>query len=143
MMKKIICATLALSFLAWLGARTSRAADAPSADAAGGDKVFEADKGPDSIDVSKYPKAQQDNYAVFSQKCSKCHTLARPINSKLALPEEWTNYVNLMRSKKRSGIDEKSAKTIIDFLTYDSSVRKKDLLKKKQQEKAAAEAAGG
>ena len=119
------------------------AAYAAADDAAPAEKVFEADKGPDSIDVTAYPKAQQENYKVFAAKCSKCHTLARPINSKLALPEEWTNYVNLMKSKKRSGIDDATAKTVIDFLTYDSSIRKKDLLKKKLQEKAAAEAAGG
>jgi len=101
------------------------------------EKEFPYDKGPDKIDVSKYPKEQQENYKVFAKKCSKCHTLARPINAPLALPEEWEAYVNKMVKKKRSGVDGKSAKKIIDFLTYDSSVRKKDLVEKKLQEKEA------
>jgi hypothetical protein len=132
-MKKIIIATLAVSALGWAGAAAVRADDST-----GGDKVFEADKGPDKIDVSKYPKAKQEEYAVFTEKCSKCHTIARPINSDYALPEEWTAYVDKMRHKKRSGIDEDSQKAITDFLIYDSSVRKKDLIAKKLKDKEAA-----
>ncbi len=98
-------------------------------------KTFPFDKGPETIDVSSYPKEQQDNYPVFAEKCSKCHTLARPINSPFALPEEWDAYVHKMQHKKRSGVDADSAKTIIDFLSYDSSVRKKEILAKKIQEK--------
>lgn len=102
------------------------------------DKTFPADKGPDTIDVSKYPKAQQDGYQVFSEKCSRCHTLARPINSDYALPEEWSAYVDKMRHKPRSGITDEAQKTITDFLIYDSSVRKKDLIAKKRADQKAA-----
>jgi hypothetical protein len=106
------------------------------------ERIQKADKGPDSIDVSKYPKEQQANYAVFAERCSKCHTLARPINSEYALPEEWTAYVDKMRHKKRSGIDDDAQKTITDFLIYDSSVRKKDLIAQKLKDKAASDKAG-
>ena len=133
MMKKIAIAALALSALGWAGTKAVRADDST-----GGDKVFEADKGVDKIDVSKYPKDKQDEYAVFAEKCSKCHTLARPINADYALPEEWTAYVEKMRHKKRSGIDDDAQKAVTDFLIYDSSVRKKDLIAKKLKEKEAA-----
>ena len=132
-MKKIMIAALALAAIGWAGAAALRADDST-----GGDKVFEADKGVDKIDVSKYPKDKQDEYAVFAEKCSKCHTLARPINSDYALPEEWTAYVDKMRHKKRSGIDDDAQKAVTDFLIYDSSVRKKDLIAKKLKEKAAS-----
>lgn len=122
----------ALAALAVFAAPAARAQD----DAAS-DKVFPADKGPDTIDVSKYPKDQQDNYKVFAEKCSKCHTLARPINSQYALPEEWTAYVDKMRHKKRSGIDDDAQKTITSFLIYDSSVRKTELIAQKKKAKAA------
>ena len=137
-MKKMIIAALAFAAFAAVGAFAE-----PAKDAAASDKVFEADKGVDSIDVSKYPKAQQENYKVFAEKCSKCHTLARPINSDYALPEEWTAYVDKMRHKKRSGIDEDSQKTITDFLIYDSTVRKKEIIARKLKEKAAADNAAG
>ena len=131
MMMKLPIAAAAILVLA--GARAARADDA-----AAGDKVFAADKGPDSIDVTKYPKEQQDAYAVFAAKCSRCHTLARPINSDYALPEEWTAYVDKMRHKARSGITDDAQKTITDFLIYDSAIRKKDLIAQKLKAKAAA-----
>jgi hypothetical protein len=94
---------------------------------------FPYDTGPDTIDVSKYPKEQQDNYTVFAAKCSKCHTLARPINSPYAVAEEWSAYVNRMQHKKHSGVDEDSAKKIASFLIYDSSIRKKDAVAEKEK----------
>ncbi len=132
-MNKTLITALVFAAIGAAGAAAARAQDDGSPD-----KVFAADTGPDSIDVSKYPKAQQENYKVFAEKCSKCHTLARPINSQYALPEEWAAYVDKMRHKKRSGIDDDSEKIITDFLTYDSSVRKKDLIAQKLKDKAAA-----
>jgi|GEM_PF-664435 len=110
--------------------------DAPAASTQ--EQIDKMDQGVDSIDVSQYPKEQQDNYPVFATKCSKCHTLARPINSPYSLPEEWQAYVTKMSHKPRAGIDEDSAKAIIAFLTYDSSVRKKDNIAAKLTAKAAA-----
>ena len=133
-MNKFIIVALALAAFGAAGAPAARAQDE-----AASDKVFEADKGTDTINVSAYPKEQQENYKVFTEKCSKCHTLARPINSNYALPEEWTAYVDKMRHKKRSGIDDDAQKAITSFLIYDSSVRKKDLIAQKLKDKAAAD----
>jgi hypothetical protein len=132
-MNKIIIAALTLAAFGAAAVPEARAQDE-----AASDKVFEADKGSETIDISKYPKEQQENYKVFSEKCAKCHTLARPINSQYALPEEWSAYVDKMRHKKRSGIDDDSQKIITDFLIYDSAVRKKDLIAQKLKDKAAA-----
>lgn len=104
-------------------------------------KEFPWDKGPASIDASKYPQEQQANYKVFAQKCAKCHTLARAINSPYALPKEWESYIDKMKKKKRSGLDSKSAKAITDFVIYDSSIRKKELIAKKLQGESATKAA--
>ena len=134
-MNKLMIAVLALAAFGTAGASAARADDA-----AASDKVFEADKGTDTINVSSYPKEQQENYKIFTEKCSKCHTLARPINSDYALPEEWTAYVDKMRHKKRSGIDDDAQKAITAFLIYDSSVRKKDLIEKKLKAQAVAPA---
>ncbi len=104
-------------------------------------KEFPWDKGPATIDVSKYPTEQQANYKVFAQKCAKCHTLARAINSPYALPKEWEDYINKMKKKKRSGLEAKSAKTILSFVIYDSSIRKKELIEKKLREAETAKSA--
>ncbi len=90
------------------------------------------DSGPDTIDVSNYPADIQAAYKVFSQRCTKCHTLSRPINSDYATRDEWSRYVKRMMRKPGSGINKKDAKQIFDFLVYDSSVRKKDLIAAKQ-----------
>ena len=108
-------------------------------------RIQQYDKGPATINVSGYPAGIQQNYAVFSQKCSQCHKLSRPINSDFVLPDEWSRYVHRMMSKPGSGIDGSSGAKIYDFLVYDSSVRKKAMLdarlaKASPAEKAAAEA---
>src|SRR5580704_1637725 len=108
-------------------------------------RIEQFDKGPATINVSKYPAAVQQEYAVFSQKCTQCHRLSRPINSDFVLPDEWSRYIHRMMSKPGSGIDGGSGAKIYDFLVYDSSVRKKAMLDAKlgtisAAEKASAEA---
>ncbi len=104
---------------------------------------FPEDNGPDTIDVSGYPEEQQRNYKLFQLRCSKCHTISRPINSKFALPEEWSAYVEKMRRKRRSGVRRKDAVRISSFLIYDSSVRKKELIEAKLKEQEAGAKEGG
>jgi hypothetical protein len=107
-------------------------------------RVERFEKGPATINVSKYPQGIQANYEVFTQKCSQCHKLSRPINSDYALPGEWSRYIKRMMNKPGSGISSGDGKKIYDFLVYDSSVRKKAMvdakLVKAPAEKAEAEA---
>lgn len=107
-------------------------------------RIEKAERGPATIDVSRYPDPIQDYYKVFSEKCSQCHKLSRPINSEYAVPEEWSRYIKRMYHKPGSNISSSEAKKIFDFLVYDSSVRKKALLEEKMaklsaEEKKAAE----
>jgi len=81
------------------------------------------DKGPDKIDVSKYPAPQQAAYKLFSTKCSKCHTIARPINTMMT-HDEWSRYVKRMMHKPNSGISDNQGKQIFEFLVYDQTERK-------------------
>lgn len=85
--------------------------------------VLPQDKGPDKIDISKYPAPMQANYKLFSTKCSKCHTIARPINT-LMKRDEWERYVKRMMHKPNSGISDNQGKQIFDFLVYDQTERK-------------------
>jgi hypothetical protein len=96
------------------------------------------DKGPAKIDVSKYPKDMQDRYKVFSVKCAKCHTLARPVNSDFVLDDEWERYVKRMMRNAGTFITADEGKAIYEFLTYDSKIRKKALYEKKLKESAAS-----
>jgi hypothetical protein len=85
--------------------------------------VLPQDKGPDKIDVSGYPAPTQAAYKVFSSKCSKCHTIARPINTMMKR-DEWERYVKRMMHKPNSGIGDNQGKQIFDFLVYDQTTRK-------------------
>ena len=86
--------------------------------------TYPADNGPNFIDVSKYPEEMQTLYAVFTRRCSRCHTIARPINSDFSA-EEWRKYVHKMMRKPGSGLNPKTVEQIIKFLTYDAQHREK------------------
>ena len=85
--------------------------------------VLPQDKGPNKIDVSAYPAPQQAAYKVFSTKCSKCHTIARPMNTMMKR-DEWERYVKRMMHKPNSGISDSQGKDIFDFLIFDQAERK-------------------
>lgn len=119
----------------WAGAFAAEEKESPADTSL--DRFKEMEKGPKTIDVSKYPKEMQENYKVFSKTCSKCHSLARPINSSFALPEEWERYIKRMKRKPASGISSGDAKAIYEFLVYDSQTRKKELYEKKLKEQEA------
>lgn len=89
---------------------------------AAGDKAEHdpRDDGPDKIDVSAYPKEQAARYPVFVQKCSKCHPVARPINSRFDA-SEWKRYMKKMIRRPNSGINEEQAADIYEFLKFYSS----------------------
>lgn len=86
---------------------------------------YPADKGPNFIDVSNYPQEMQTLYNVFTRRCSKCHTVARPINSDFT-PEEWKKYVQKMMRKAGSGLTPKTADQITKFLIYDAQHRERN-----------------
>jgi hypothetical protein len=107
-------------------------------------RVERFEKGPATVNVAQYPEAIREDYQVFTEKCSQCHKLSRPINSDYALPDEWSRYIKRMMHKPGSGISAADGKKIYDFLVYDSSVRKKKMVEEKlakatPEEKAAAE----
>jgi len=134
---------LGVTALGLSGAAITRAADAMDAETKARVERFE--KGPATVNVTKYPQAIQQDYQVFAAKCTQCHKLSRPINSDYALPDEWSRYVKRMMHKPGSGISADDGKKIYDFLVYDSSVRKKAMVEAKlakatPADKAAAEA---
>jgi hypothetical protein len=72
----------------------------------------------DSVDVSNYPPEIRESYQVFAVRCSRCHTLARPLNARINDAQHWIRYVNRMRLQPGSGIDAANAKVILRFLLY-------------------------
>ena len=97
-------------------------------------RIAAYDKGPATIDVSKYPPEMQKSYKLFAERCAKCHTVARAINSDFVLDDEWERYVKRMMRKPGSGITSADGKAIFEFLAYDSRTRKKAAYEKRLKE---------
>lgn len=72
----------------------------------------------DTLDTSQYPPDIRDAYKVFAVRCSRCHTLARPLNARINDPRQWVRYVQRMRLNPASGINAKNGEIILRFLLY-------------------------
>jgi hypothetical protein len=70
------------------------------------------------LDPLPMPPSVREDYAVFSVRCSKCHSLARPLNSGIVDDEYWALYVARMRRQPGSGISEDDARVILRFLHW-------------------------
>ena len=97
-------------------------------------RIAAYDKGPATIDVSKYPPDMQAGYKLFATRCGKCHTIARAINCEFVLEDEWERYVKRMMRKPGSDISSAQGKEIFEFVAYDSKTRKKALYERKLKE---------
>jgi hypothetical protein len=72
----------------------------------------------DGLDARSLPPDVSGDYAVFAQRCSKCHSLARPLNSGIADDAFWRMYVEKMRRQPASGIREEDTIPILRFLHW-------------------------
>ena len=92
------------------------------------DTLYYADLGPDTIDVTDYPAQQKYNYTIFAPECSRCHTLARAVNSPVESRLYWHFHLDRMslhsRFRRQGPISAKDKKAILDFLEYDAQIRK-------------------
>lgn len=93
-------------------------------------RLKKLDAGQKAIDISQYPAEQQKAYKLFEAKCSKCHNIARGINSEMVVPVDWERYIKRMMYKPNSGISSDEGRTLYRFVVYDASARKADLLRK-------------
>ena len=87
---------------------------------------------PEGLDASKLPEDIRGDYQVFARRCSKCHSLARPLTSGITEDAQWTMYVNRMRRQPGSGISYEDQEWILRFLRYYAA----DLRQKQAEAKA-------
>jgi hypothetical protein len=76
---------------------------------------------PDGLDPSTIPGNLRADYGVFAQRCSKCHSLSRPLNSGITDDAYWSMYVERMRRQPASGISPEDTGPILRFLRYYSA----------------------
>jgi mono/diheme cytochrome c family protein len=70
----------------------------------------------DGLDAAALPEAQRADYAVFANRCSKCHALSRPLSSGIVDDAFWVRYVERMRLQPASGISPEDVAPILRFL---------------------------
>ncbi len=72
----------------------------------------------EGLDPSTLPAEVRDDYAVFARRCSKCHSLARPLTAAISDDSYWSMYVTRMRRQPGSGISQEDTAPILRFLHY-------------------------
>lgn len=75
----------------------------------------------EGLDPGQMPQDVRADYALFAQRCSKCHTLSRPLQSGISDDTYWAAYVERMRRQPGSGISPDDATHILRFLHYFST----------------------
>lgn len=81
----------------------------------------------EGLDPQAMPEEVRAEYDLFAQRCSRCHSLSRPLNAGITDDEAWKIYVTRMRRQPGSGITEQDQTVILRFLHYYSQ----EQLKKK------------
>jgi hypothetical protein len=79
----------------------------------------------EGLDTSKMPASVRADYEVFARRCSKCHSLARPLGANITDDDQWVLYVNRMRRQPASGISAADQAHILAFLrSYAADLRR-------------------
>jgi hypothetical protein len=79
----------------------------------------------EGLDVATLPPDVRPDYELFAQRCSKCHSLARPLESGITDDSFWAKYVERMRRQPSSGISPSDVQSVLRFLHYYSEDQKK------------------
>lgn len=64
------------------------------------------------------PAELRGSWEVFARKCSKCHALARPLDSGIDDDDHWRAYVTRMRLTPGSGISLPDEADVLRFLRF-------------------------
>jgi hypothetical protein len=67
------------------------------------------------------PAEVRDDYALFALRCSKCHSLSRPLQSGITDDVFWVEYVERMRRQPGSDITIEDTVPILRFLHFFST----------------------
>ncbi|MCK6550368.1 hypothetical protein L6R52_31315 [Myxococcota bacterium] len=68
--------------------------------------------------IAAMPPGVQEDYDLFAYKCSRCHTLSRPLKAQITDMEHWRAYVARMRRHAGSAISEDDGNRVLRFLEY-------------------------
>jgi hypothetical protein len=75
----------------------------------------------EGLDPRTMPVEVRDDYALFALRCSKCHSLSRPLQSGITNDDFWAEYVERMRRQPGSDITLEDRIPILRFLHFFST----------------------
>ena len=78
----------------------------------------------EGLDASAVAPEERADYALYAERCSKCHSLARSLNSGITDDGFWRMYVERMRRQPGSGITQEDTVPILRFLHWYSQKQK-------------------
>lgn len=78
----------------------------------------------EGLDPATLPSALRPDYELFAQRCSRCHSLSRPLNTRISSDEHWRVYVARMRRMPGSGISPDDVPGLLRFLNWYSAARR-------------------
>lgn len=70
------------------------------------------------LDPGRLPPSMRAQYQRFEARCSRCHSLSRPLSAPVDSVEHWEKYLARMRRMPGSGINSQDAAMIMEFLAY-------------------------
>lgn len=68
--------------------------------------------------VTSVPTELKPSYELFAKRCSKCHSLSRPLDSGIEDDAYWAIYVRRMRLQPGSGISAQEEVAILEYLKF-------------------------
>ncbi len=77
----------------------------------------------EGLDIRTIPPEYRDDYELFASRCSRCHSLARPVASNFN-EAQWRNYVERMRRQPGSGIHPDDEPRLLRFLYWYAASRR-------------------
>jgi hypothetical protein len=89
------------------------------------------------------PPEVRASYDVFAARCSKCHSLARPLDSGIDDDAYWALYVERMRRQPSSGISPADRAPILAFLHYYAAEQRAKRGRGPSEPDASTDASGG
>lgn len=78
----------------------------------------------DGLDPSAVPDAYRADYELFADRCSRCHSLARPLSAGVNDEAHWRLYLRRMRNQPASGISAEDEPQLLRFLTWYAEQRR-------------------
>lgn len=82
--------------------------------------------GLDEAAQAQLPPEVRASYDLFAQKCSRCHTLSRPLGAFITDVSHWRQYVTRMRRQPGSGISAEDGERILVFLEHYTREKSKE-----------------